>query len=889
MYVLSMFPYPSGKLHMGHVRVYTIGDALARYHRLQGRDVIHPMGWDSFGLPAENAARQKGVDPAAWTEANIAIMKEQLEWMCYSFDWDRELSTCDPSYYKWTQWLFCQLIKKGLAYQKEALVNWDPVDRTVLAAEQVDGEGRSWRSGAKVEKKPLLQWYIKTTAYSEELFQSLDALQGWKDIPQIQKWWIGKPHGTTVDLDLVGRSSAVGAVGAVSVHVARPESLFAAAFVVVAPSHFEAARLEQTDTSSSSRLPVDAVVPLTGARLPVFVSGAFPFKIRSAAKQRTPVDAVLGAPALYDADKTFADEQGIDYKKSIFASGDAVLTNCHPLVDGLSRSSAAQETLRLLRSCGRGGHVTSPILGDWLISRQRYWGTPIPVVHCEACGAVPVPDDQLPVLLPKVDLTNVDAPEANSVSCAVAPSSASPLAHASPDWLDVACPACGRADARRETDTMDTFVDSSWYYVRFLDSRNEKVACDESKAKKELPVDVYVGGKEHASLHLFYARFMHRFLRDLGLVSSSHAEPFKKLLPQGMVMGQSFKVTSTGQYVLPKKARLADDQTNTYVHEHTGEPLETQYEKMSKSKLNGVDPQECVEMWGCDTTRICMLANVPPDFDRPWSLTSDIFMGTINWQRRLWAMVTFFLKERSALSLRTAPQADELDPKSESTMNQTRNNTLKAYEYHFECSFNLNTAIMEMHVLSNVLRKLSEADMGRSPAFERAMADLTIMISPIAPMFASELWRGLASAAWHYPALDEHYNWSKDVLEQKWPQLDADFRLPLDVEVNGEKVMQLRVPKRVWEELDEEGLEAFLRKHVRENEEDFVSMCGEARFNKVTLVRTERHLATANIIMNSIPSINLESESKSEDFSDDRQPKKKLKKKKWIPSFEVEI
>lgn len=567
-YVLSMFPYPSGNLHMGHVRVYTISDTIARFQRMCGMNVFQPIGWDAFGLPAENAAIQRGVAPNEWTEKNIQQMKDQLRNLGCSFDWKNELSTCSPSYYKWTQKLFLMLHKEGLAYQNEALVNWDPVDKTVLADEQVDANGCSWRSGAKVEKKLLKQWFIKTTAFAQQLLEGLDdpTLRDWRDIINLQRHWIGECNGYSFQL-LTSQASALRVWTQYPEHLKDPN-----AFVVLKTNHYLAKATENAFNMTIEN-------PFTGTIMPVIFNDTPSFADKC--------DVYLAAPSFREEDKELQESLSL----SFFADEEFK-------ADEHSQEIFRKEVLEAAKRLKIGGHKVSSKLQDWLISRQRYWGTPIPIIHCDKCGVVPVPDDQLPVVLPKKLIFEKNRQES----------------------LQCACPKCQNPNAVRESDTMDTFVDSSWYYLRYLDAANNKEIFDKNIAAQAMPVDLYIGGKEHAVLHLYYARFINHFLYSQGLVPCS--EPFSRLLVQGMVMGRSFRVKGSGRYVQENEVDITNAKKNQAVLKETKEPVVMTWEKMSKSKMNGVDPGDMFREYGTDTTRLIILADVAPTSHRNWSSAS---------------------------------------------------------------------------------------------------------------------------------------------------------------------------------------------------------------------------------------------------------------------------
>ena len=524
-YVLTMFPYPSGDLHMGHVRVYTICDVLARFYRLEGFSVLSPMGWDSFGLPAENAARERDIDPAGWTALNIESMRKQFDSLDCSFDWSRELRTSDPVYFKWTQWIFIQLFNSGLAYQKDAEVNWDPVDETVLANEQVDNNGRSWRSGAVVERKMLKQWFLGITNYAEELLESLDSQikpGKWPEqVLQLQRQWIGRSKGAIVRFPLASDRTTT-----ISVFTTRPETILGVSFLALSPQHELVKALGHAEVpqlldgeNSPMGVPLnaEAVHPITGEHIPLY---AAKYVVEGYGE-----GAVMGVPAHDDRDQEFAHEFGLPVREVISDSGH--LLNSHEF-NGLSCDEAASQLVGQLEDSGLGEARSAYRIRDWLVSRQRYWGTPIPIIHCSSCGPVPVPEEDLPVIHPNMNVRDSSALK---------------------DWSVVPCPRCG-GEAERETDTLDTFVDSSWYFLRFCDPHNNEEAFSRKSVDRWIGkggVDVYIGGIEHAILHLLYARFINLFLYKQGLIGNK--EPFHELITQGMVLGQTAREQSTGRYL----------------------------------------------------------------------------------------------------------------------------------------------------------------------------------------------------------------------------------------------------------------------------------------------------------------------------------------------------
>ncbi|KAK7114466.1 hypothetical protein V1264_000521 [Littorina saxatilis] len=752
-YVLSMFPYPSGKLHMGHVRVYTLSDTMARFQRLLGRNVIHPMGWDAFGLPAENAAIERGEKPDQWTYKNIESMRQQLEQLGCSFDWHREYATCDPSYYRWTQYLFLKMLEAGLVYQREGEVNWDPVDQTVLADEQVDEAGRSWRSGAIAEKRFLKQWYIKVSAYAKSLYDGLSEVDEtlWRDIIAMQRHWIGECDGTRLHFSLQCEDGHEHEP--LSIYTSTPEAVYGVAFIAISPQN----RLNQTQLYQENFSPDDADIPLSAKAVHPFTGKPVPIVVSASMEFDAFNDVQLGIPSVHDSARKVADRLGIEYTNVLKGSeGEEKLVHSQD-ISGLTRSEAFDAVLRKAKELGVGGNLLSRRSRDWLVSRQRYWGTPIPMIHCEKCLAVPVPYDQLPVELPSIDNFTGRGP--------------SPLAQQH-DWINTTCPKCGGA-AKRETDTMDTFVDSSWYFLRYLDPSNTTVPCSKEMADKFMPVDLYIGGKEHAVMHLYYARFFCHFLFDEGLLKQR--EPFVNLLTQGMVMGQSFRVKDTGRYLSPDQVDLSGPKPK---EKSTGAPVAVRWEKMSKSKYNGVDPQEMLGEFGVDATRLCILSSVSPQANRKWS--SDAYKGILRWQGRIWQLIGNFVKSTKS------PKGDKYDAALladwENKLFEARNSALRKVTFHCSSSFLLNTAVAFLQLYSTTLGKVPPPILQESMAYRRCLADLCIMLGPMAPCFASELWTALASVC--KADLQLSYHWERSVLDQEWPVLDAEYELPLILKIN---------------------------------------------------------------------------------------------------------
>ncbi|XP_077935099.1 leucine--tRNA ligase, mitochondrial isoform X2 [Halichoerus grypus] len=744
-YVLSMFPYPSGKLHMGHVRVYTISDTIARFQKMRGMQVINPMGWDAFGLPAENAAIERNLHPESWTQSNIEHMRKQLDRLGLCFSWDREITTCLPDYYKWTQYLFIKLYEAGLAYQKEALVNWDPVDQTVLANEQVDEHGCSWRSGAKVEQKYLRQWFIKTTAYAK------------------------------VDGQVTGEK--------LTAYTATPEAIYGTSHVAISPSHrLLHGHSSLKETFRKALVPgKDCLTPVTAVNM--LTQQEVPVVILAKADLEGSLDSKIGIPSTSPEDSTLAQTLGLPYSEVIETLPDGTeRMSSSAEFTGMSRQDAFLALTQQARRKRVGGDVTSHKLKDWLISRQRYWGTPIPMVHCPACGPVPVPLQDLPVTLPRIP--------------SFTGKGGSPLATAS-EWVNCTCPRCKGA-AKRETDTMDTFVDSAWYYFRYTDPWNTQTPFNAALADYWMPVDLYIGGKEHAVMHLFYARFFSHFCHDQNMVK--HREPFHKLLAQGLIKGQTFRRPS-GQYLQREEVDLTGA---VPVHAETKERLEVTWEKMSKSKHNGVDPEEVVEQYGIDTIRLYILFAAPPEKDILWDVKTDALPGVLRWQQRLWALVTRFIEARAP---GTAPRPQLLSDEERAESKKLweyKNSVISEVTAHFTEDFSLNSVISQLMGLSSALLQASQRVVLHSPEFEDTLCALTVMASPMAPHITSELWAGLAQVP---RKLCAHYAWDAGVLLQAWPAVDPQFLQQPDVVemavlINNKACGKIPVPQGVARDQD---------------------------------------------------------------------------------------
>ncbi len=783
-YCLSMFPYPSGKLHMGHVRNYTIGDVIARFQRMQGRSVLQPMGWDAFGLPAENAAIANGVPPARWTRQNIAQMRAQLKRLGFAYDWSREIATCDPDYYRWEQWLFVRLLEKGLVYRKLATVNWDPVDQTVLANEQVI-DGRGWRSGAPVERREMPQWFLRITDYADELLEALDGLEGWPEqVRAMQRNWIGRSEG--VELDFVAANGEQ-----LTVYTTRPDTLMGVSYLALAPEHPLVTRLMAADPELKAfvegcrnrgmaeadlatmeklgrPLGMQARHPLTGMEVPVWVANFVLMEYGTG--------AVMSVPAHDERDHAFALQYGLPILQVIAPLDggdwdvmDRAYTEPGRLVasgafSGLTSREAFTAIAEALEARGLGRRRRNYRLRDWGISRQRYWGCPIPVIHCTDCGVVPVPESDLPVVLPE-DV--------------VPDGSGSPLAKLS-SFHAVGCPKCGRP-ARRETDTFDTFFESSWYYARYCSADNREAMLD-ARADHWLPVDQYVGGVEHAVLHLLYARFFHKLLRDEGLLNSD--EPFTRLLTQGMVIAPTFyreRADGGRDWINPADVefiRRADGSSEAR-ERATGEPVHIgAMEKMSKSKNNGVDPQALIDRYGADTARLFTMFAAPPDLSLEWSDSG--VEGAHRFLKRLWRQVHEFTgAETTAARLDPAVlggPARDLRRKLHETIAKVSDDIGRRQTF--------NTAIAANMELLNEVGRFSDPDAAASALRRECLNAIVLMLAPIVPHLTQVLWEALG-----------HHGMIADAA---WPQVDADAlavdEVTLAVQVNGKLRGQIRVP-----------------------------------------------------------------------------------------------
>ncbi|MEM7401365.1 MAG: leucine--tRNA ligase [Pseudomonadota bacterium] len=739
-YCLSMFPYPSGRLHMGHVRNYTIGDVISRYQRMQGKNVMQPMGWDAFGLPAENAAIKNKVPPAKWTYENIDYMRAQLKRLGFAYDWGRELATCHPKYYRWEQWFFTKLYEKGLVYKKKATVNWDPVDQTVLANEQVI-DGCGWRSGAVVERKEIEQWFLKITAYADELLSDIEQLKGWPDqVKTMQHNWIGRSEGVEIRFDVPEHAS-------LSVYTTRPDTLMGVTYVAIAAEHSLAqfagknnpkvrefidsckqTKVSEAEMSTLEKRGIDtglfAIHPISEEEIPIWIANFVLAEYGSG--------AVMSVPAHDQRDWEFANKFGlsikpviaknkndaqVDISKSAFTEKGWLFNS--QSFDGLSSQQAFEKIATHLEQQSKGSKQINYRLRDWGVSRQRYWGCPIPMINCEKCGSVPVPESDLPVLLPEdIDFDGASSPLNNLK-----------------EFIDVECPTCG-ATAKRETDTFDTFFESSWYFARYCCVDNDKDMLDE-RVKYWMPVDQYIGGIEHAVLHLLYARFFNKLMRDHGLYQSD--EPFKNLLTQGMVLKDGAK--------------------------------------MSKSKGNTVDPEALINKFGADTVRLFVMFAAPPDHSLEWSDTA--VEGAYRFINKLWRLVQTFCEHCTEKSELTNSELTQ----EQSNLRRKVHETIKKVTDDVGRRYTFNTAIAANMELSNELQKFKDHSPQGLAIYKEALESIVLMLSPIIPHVCQVLWQQLGN---------QHA-----VHEAQWPIVDEDALkkdlIELVVQVNGKKRASISV------------------------------------------------------------------------------------------------
>jgi leucyl-tRNA synthetase len=763
-YVLEMFPYPSGRIHMGHVRNYTMGDVIARFRRMQGHEVLHPMGWDAFGMPAENAAMERKVHPAEWTRANITAMRAQLKRLGFALDWAREFATCDPAYYGQEQALFLDLFEAGLVYRKESEVNWDPVDMTVLANEQVI-DGKGWRSGADVERRKLSQWFLKITDFAENLLDGLKTLDDWPDkVRVMQENWIGKSKGLDFAFAL---AEPMDSIDSVDVFTTRPDTIFGASFVAVAAGHPLAQAIAAHDREAAEFIAecqrggtslaeieaaekkgyetrVEVVHPLAPQwRLPVYIANFVLMDYGTG--------AIFGVPGHDQRDFEFASKYDLPIRRVVAAgpelasepigeeaeSAPGVAVNSR-FLDGLTTQQASAEVIRRAEAAGWGRGTVQYRLRDWGVSRQRYWGTPIPIVHCAGCGPVAVPRDQLPVVLPE----DIDFEKPGN-----------PLDR-HPTWKHVECPSCG-GSATRETDTLDTFVDSSWYFVRFASQPADK-PFDRAEAEKWLPVAQYIGGVEHAILHLLYARFWTRALQRLGKISI--AEPFQGLFTQGMVTHETYRA-GDGSWLSPDEVRKDGDD---WVAIADGQPVTPgRVEKMSKSRRNTVDPEPILAKYGADAVRWFMLSDSPPERDLEWSEAG--IEGASRFVQRVWR-----LTNGSA----NAPGEDE-------ALKRKLHRTIAAVGEAID-GLQFNKAVAQLYELVSAIEKAKP-----SGTRSEAVRTLILLIAPMAPHLAEECWALLGGEGM--------------VADAEWPTFDPDLlvdeQVTLAVQVNGKLRDTLTAPR----------------------------------------------------------------------------------------------
>ena len=795
-YCLCMFPYPSGRLHMGHVRNYTIGDVISRFMRMQGRNVLQPMGWDAFGLPAENAAMQNQVPPAQWTYDNIAYMKRQLKSLGFGIDWDREVATCRPDYYRWNQWLFLRMLEKGIAYQRTGTVNWDPVDNTVLANEQVI-DGRGWRTGALVEKREIPMYYLNITRYAEELLTALDGLPGWPErVRTMQANWIGRSTGVNLAFPYTIDDEA----GELRVFTTRADTLMGVTFVAVAAEHPLALKAALKDATVAAfvdecrrgsvmeadlaqmekkGVPTGLAVrhPLTGAEVPVWVGNYVLMGYGEG--------AVMGVPGHDERDFAFAQRYGLPIVQVVEVAGQAFSTDAwqpwyadHGVCvnsgtyDGLGFAAAIDAIAGDLEARGLGRKQVNWRLRDWGISRQRYWGCPIPLIHCADCGVVPVPDEQLPVVLPEG---------------LVPDGSGNPLGKLD-SFLNCACPKCGGA-ARRETDTMDTFVDSSWYFFRYASADNHGAMVDD-RARYWLPVDQYIGGIEHAILHLLYSRFWTKVMRDLGLTAVD--EPFSNLLTQGMVLNEIFfRKPEAGrvQYFNPADVDVTVDDKGARtgaILRKDGQPVESGgIGTMSKSKNNGVDPQALVDQYGADTARLFMMFAAPPEQTLEWS--DEGVEGAYRFMKRLWRAVALHAAATSGTSLPSVDAA-VLTPAQREVRRLAHQLLVKVTDDLGRRRV-FNTAIAAVMEFMNALARFEDATPQGRAVVQESLEIVVTVLSPVVPHATHVLWNALG----HEGAL----------IDRRWPVADPSALVRDTIEVVVQVNGKLRGKVSVAAEADE--------------------------------------------------------------------------------------
>jgi len=796
-YCLSMFPYPSGKLHMGHVRNYTIGDVISRYQRMLGKNVLQPMGWDAFGLPAENAAIKNHTAPAKWTRANIDYMKNQLKQLGFGYDWNRELATCDPDYYRWEQWFFTKLFEKGLVYQKNATVNWDPVDQTVLANEQVV-DGRGWRSGALVEQREIPQWFVRITDYAEELLNDLEQMDGWPEqVKTMQRNWIGRSQGVELSFQVKQGGEPL------HVYTTRPDTLMGVTYVAVAAQHPLAQKAAERDAALAEFIeecrhtktaeadvatmekkgmptPFTAVHPVTGEEVPIWVANFVLMEYGHG--------AVMAVPGHDERDHEFARQFGLPIKQVIAARDgrdidiqDAAFTEKGILVSsgefsGMSSEEAFEAIADRLEKSGQGKRTVNYRLRDWGVSRQRYWGAPIPILNLENGTQVPVPEDQLPVVLPEdVEMDGVKSP-----------------IKADPEWARTTLE---EQPATRETDTFDTFMESSWYYARFACPNYQQGMLKPEAANYWLPVDQYIGGIEHAILHLLYSRFFHKLMRDFGLVNSD--EPFQRLLCQGMVLADTYyrdDANGGKTWISPQDVVVERDDKGRItqaVHKEDGEPVHPAgISKMSKSKNNGIDPQAIIDQYGADTVRLFMMFAAPPEQSLEWSDSG--VEGASRFLRRLWRMVQEHIQGGTAPEVDTAalkgPQRD---------LRRKTHETIAKVSDDFDRRLTFNTAIAAVMELLNEVSRFTAASEQDRAVVQEALETAILVLSPITPHICHQLWQALGH--------------DEAVVDATWPEADRSAMerssLEIVIQVNGKLRGRIEAAKDAGkDELEKQAL-----------------------------------------------------------------------------------
>ncbi|WP_432204781.1 leucine--tRNA ligase [Cetobacterium somerae] len=806
-YVLEMLPYPSGKLHVGHARNYTIGDVIARYKRMKGYNVLHPMGWDSFGLPAENAAIQNGAHPALWTKSNIDNMNRQLKMMGLSYDWDREIATYTPEYYRWNQWIFKKMFEMGLVYKKKSTVNWCPDCQTVLANEQVE-DGMCWRhSKTPVIQKDLEQWFFKITDYAEELLEGhKELVNGWPEkVLTMQKNWIGKSFGTEINFKLVEKDDNL------PVFTTRVDTLFGVTYAVIAPEHplvDEILKINPSIKEAVSAMKNTDMIERTAEGKEKNGINTGWHVINPANNEKVELwigdyvlmnygtGAVMAVPAHDERDFAFAKKYNLPIKvvinpidketkkeivilsnemKNAFI-GSGTMTNSEEF-NGISSKEALTKIAEYVENKGYGERTTKYRLKDWGVSRQRYWGTPIPALYCEKCGVVMEKDENLPVLLPTdVEFTGNGNPLETSES-----------------YKHAVCPCCG-GPARRDTDTMDTFVDSSWYFLRYCDPKNTNLPFEKEIVDGWIPVDQYIGGIEHAVMHLLYSRFFSKVLRDMGLLSSN--EPFKRLLTQGMVLGPSYYSVNENRFLYPEEVELKGNQAFLKT---TGEEVQVKVEKMSKSKNNGVDPEIMINKYGADTTRLFIMFAAPPERELEWN--ENGLAGAARFLNKIWRLV---LENKDYLNDSTEIDYTKLS-KDDKGLVRKLHQTIKKVTESIEADYHFNTSIAATMELLNEMQDFRTQVLGTDKEtseskkiFREAMVNVVVMLSPFTPHFCDELWQEMGNDGM--------------LFLQSWPihkeELTIADEIAIAVQVNGKLRGTLEVERSISkEELEKKALE----------------------------------------------------------------------------------